>query len=175
MEFTDRLMAVDRAVASYIRFAGEPSPPPSETVPELWADLLHWHERFVILDPPMSKREVRRFVNEAVKVFYTEREAIGRGEEPLKRARREHSPEQAEARRVATRARRRRPFEIMDDRPNDVPYASPEPPFVSFAAMVNAGRDRPVEEPTYTYPLVGEEEDAYPAPEPGPSVGHVEF
>lgn len=98
MDFTDRLMAVDRAVSSYIRFAGDPSPPPSETVPELWADLLHWHERFVITDPPMSKREVRRFVNEAVKTFYEEREAIARGEQPLRRARREHPPEVLEAR-----------------------------------------------------------------------------
>lgn len=103
--FTDRLMAVDRAVSSYIRFAGEPSPPPSETVPELWADLLHWHERFVIV-PPMSKREVRRFVNAAVKTFYEEREAMARGEQPLREARRQFSPEElrpaASSRRSAT-------------------------------------------------------------------------
>lgn len=94
MEFTDRLMATDRAVSSYIRFAGEPHPSPSETAEDMLADLLHWHERFVISEPPMSKREVRRMVNAAVKKFYEEREAMERGERPLDRARREHTEEE---------------------------------------------------------------------------------
>lgn len=99
MEFTDRLMATDRAVSSYIRFAGEPHPSPSETAEDMLADLLHWHERFVISNPPMSKREVRRMVNAAVKRFYEEREAMEKGERVLDRPRREHPPEVLEARR----------------------------------------------------------------------------
>lgn len=99
MEFTDRLMATDRAVSSYIRFAGEPHPSPSETAEDMLADLLHWHERFVISEPPMSKREVRRMVNAAVKRFYEEREAMEKGERVLDRPRRERPPEVLEARR----------------------------------------------------------------------------
>lgn len=186
MEFTDRMMATDRAVSSYLRFAGDPTPPPSEAVPEIVADLLHWHERFVIPKPPMSKREVRQFVNEAVKTFYEEREAMARGEEPLKRPRREYSPEEAEARRIIReerdsmlpRATRMRPspFEVMDEPPTyhpemDVPLPT-TPPYEQLAEMVAAVDDRLTEASTH---VPWEEEDTYPAPDPGPNPGRVEF
>lgn len=146
MEFTDRLMATDRAVSSYIRFAGEPHPSPSETAEDMLADLLHWHERFVISEPPMNKREVRRMVNAAVKRFYEEREAMEKGERVLDRPRREHPPEVLEARRqmraeedrLLRQMRGARPVPV-DPGPTvyipdaDVPLPAAESPFVTLA------------------------------------------
>jgi hypothetical protein len=104
MDFTDRLSATDRAVSAYIRFCGEPAPTPSETAVDLIADLLHWHEKFVISRPPMSKREVRAFVSEAIKKFYEERDEAANGGRPLDRARR-HALLMDDARVEVARAR----------------------------------------------------------------------
>lgn len=131
MEFTDRLMATDRAVSSYIRFAGEPHPSPSETAEDMLADLLHWHERFVISNPPMSKREVRRMVNAAVKKFYEEREATTRGERPLDRARRTYPSDEELAREAARiyreqQAEGRRPLRAIYQREAEIPLPAYE-------------------------------------------------
>lgn len=87
MEFTDRLMAMDRSVANYRRFSHASN---EDATLNMLVDLLHWHGRFADFNFTLEK--AHDMLLEALNAFQAEFEAEKEAANPLRGEREPRRP-----------------------------------------------------------------------------------
>lgn len=83
MDVTDRMVAIDRAVASYRRFVESDY---AETAPDMISDLLHWYRTYV--DRALDPSKIQALLDSAQVQYTEELVEFGLGNDPMRGSRR---------------------------------------------------------------------------------------